>query len=289
MNNGFIKLHRKILDNPIIMKDSEHLALWTYLLLEATHKNLDRLFKGERITLKAGQLITGRTVISKVLNINSSKVQRILDDFEREKQIEQQTSNKNRLISILKWDEYQSSEQQVNSTFSQNYFTGFEKHPKNEQQLNNWEQDISMGIEDCTNKSEQQLNNKRTTTEQQANTLQEYKECKNIKKEKKNNIYTLVQEFENLWSIYPKKQGKTDAEKKYQKYRKEGTTYEEVLQGLENYNSYIKRKGIEQRYIKNGSTWFNQKCWNDDYTDTETRDPQMEILRGVYNGEIKIN
>lgn len=131
--------------------------------------------------------------------------------------------------------------------------------------------------------------NKQTTNKQQTNN--NIKEINKNKKNKKeiNNIYTLVQEFENLWSIYPKKQGKTDAEKKYQKYRKEGTTYEEVLQGLENYNSYIKRKGIEQRYIKNGSTWFNQKCWNDDYTDIETKDPQMEILRGVYNGEIKIN
>ena len=245
MNNGFIKLHRKILDNPIIMKDAEHLAIWIYLLLEATHKSIYKIFKGEKITLEAGQLITGRNVISKELNINSSKVQRVLDDFEKEQQIEQQMSNQNRLVSILKWNEYQNNEQPVN--------------------------------------------NERTATEQQVNTLQEYKECKNIKKEKNNNIYTLVQEFEYLWSIYPKKQGKTDAEKKYCKYRKEGITYEEILQGLENYNSYIKRKGIEQRYIKNGSTWFNQKCWNDDYTDIETSDPQMEILKGVYNGTIKIN
>ena len=245
MNNGYIKLHRKTLDNPVIMKNAEHVAIWIYLLLEATHKKYDVLFNGKRITLLPGQLITGRNVIAKALKVNSSNVQRILNEFEIEQQIEQQTTNKNRLITILKWNEYQTTEQQ--------------------------------------------LNNKRTTTEQQANTLQEYKECKNIKKEKKNNIYTLVQEFENLWSIYPKKQGKTDAEKKYQKYRKEGTTYEEVLQGLENYNSYIKRKGIEQRYIKNGSTWFNQKCWNDDYTDIKTSDSQMEILKGVYNGTIKIN
>ena len=245
MNNGFIKLHRKILDNPIIMKDADYLAIWIYLLLEATHKDVDKLFKGKRKKLEAGQLITGRKKIAKVLHINESKVRRVLDDFEKEQQIDQQMTNQNRLISILKWNDYQ--------------------------------------------KNDQQMTNERPTDDQQVTTIQEYKECKNIKKEKKNNIYTLVQEFENLWSIYPKKQGKTDAEKKYCKYRKEGTTYEEVLQGLENYNSYIKRKGIEQRYIKNGSTWFNQKCWNDDYTDIETKDPQMEILRGVYNGTIKIN
>ena len=54
---GWIKLHRKILDNPIVMKDSEHLAVWIYLLLNATHKDYDVLFEGKRITLKPGQLI----------------------------------------------------------------------------------------------------------------------------------------------------------------------------------------------------------------------------------------
>ena len=115
MSNGYIKLHRKTLENPVIMKDVDHLAIWTFLLLEATHKNLDKLFKGKRITLEPGQLITGRNIISNKLKVNSSKVQRVLDDFEKEGQIEQQTSNQNRLISILKWDEYQNSEQQLNN------------------------------------------------------------------------------------------------------------------------------------------------------------------------------
>lgn len=37
---------------------------------------------------------------------------RILKLFENEKQIEQQTSNRNRLISIVRWHEYQQSEKQ---------------------------------------------------------------------------------------------------------------------------------------------------------------------------------
>ena len=30
---GWIKLHRKMLDNPIVCKDSDYLAVWIYLLL----------------------------------------------------------------------------------------------------------------------------------------------------------------------------------------------------------------------------------------------------------------
>ena len=146
MNNGYIKLYRKTKDNPIIMKDGDHLSIWIYLLLNATHKELDVIFKKERITLKPGQLITGRKVISKILSINESKVERVLKLFESEQQIEQQKSNQNRLISIRNWVEFQTSEQ----------------------------------------RNEQQMNNECTTDEQRVNTnnnerMKEYKEY--IKKE----------------------------------------------------------------------------------------------------------
>ena len=30
---GWIKIHRKMLENPIICKDSDYLSIWIYLLL----------------------------------------------------------------------------------------------------------------------------------------------------------------------------------------------------------------------------------------------------------------
>jgi hypothetical protein len=39
-------------------------------------------------------------------------VQRILKTFKSEQQIEQQTTSRNRLITIVAWNEYQKSEQQ---------------------------------------------------------------------------------------------------------------------------------------------------------------------------------
>ncbi len=111
-NNGWIKLHRKTLDNPIICKDADYFTVWGYLLLSATHKKYDILWKGEKITLNPGQLITGRKSISNKFNISESKVQRILKKYENEQQIEQQTSNQNRLITINNWYSYQQNEQQ---------------------------------------------------------------------------------------------------------------------------------------------------------------------------------
>lgn len=115
MNNGYIKLHRKILDNPLVMKSSDHFAIWMYLLLNAAHKKYDTLIGSERVTLNPGQLVTGRKKIAKDLRINESKVQRILKLFENCQQIEQQTNNLCRVISILKWDDYQQSNIQLNN------------------------------------------------------------------------------------------------------------------------------------------------------------------------------
>lgn len=83
-------------------------------------------FKGEKITLKPGQLITGRKVLSSELKIDENKVTRILKTFENEQQIEQQTSNKNRLITIVSWDVYQKGEQRNNQQVT-----------TSEQQMNN--------------------------------------------------------------------------------------------------------------------------------------------------------
>ena len=113
MSNGWIKLHRQTLNNPIVMKSPDHLAVWMWLLLNATHSDYDIDYEGKRITLKAGQLTTGRKVISKDLKINECKVQRILKTFEIEQQIEQQTNPRCRLISIVKWSDYQIDEQQI--------------------------------------------------------------------------------------------------------------------------------------------------------------------------------
>lgn len=109
---GWIKIHRKILENPIVCKDSDYLAVWIYLLLNATHKEFPALFKGKKIILKKGQLITGRKSIAEQLNISESKVKRILVELESDQQIDRQRSNKNSLVSILNWDKYQETDQE---------------------------------------------------------------------------------------------------------------------------------------------------------------------------------
>lgn len=82
-------------------------------------------------------------------------------------------------------------------------------------------------------------------------------------------------EFDKLWSIYPNKKGKTKAFQHYKKARK-SYSYEQIETGLRAYIFYIKEKKIDMQYVKNGSTWFNQECWNDDYTVTKKNELSRE-------------
>ena len=85
------------------------------------------------------------------------------------------------------------------------------------------------------------------------------------------NIKDLEDEFEELWSLYPKKQGKKKALDTYIKCRKRkgsNVRYEIVKLGIINYTKHIKKNKVPNQYIKQGSTWFNNECWNDVY-DTE--------------------
>ena len=64
-------------------------------------------------------MITGRKSIGEKFNINENKIQRILKKFENQHQIEQQMSNKNRLITIKNWGQYQISDNQTTTTEQQ--------------------------------------------------------------------------------------------------------------------------------------------------------------------------
>ena len=90
----------------------------------------------------------------------------------------------------------------------------------------------------------------------------------------------LTQEFEDIWKDYPRKQGKTNAFKAYVKARKGGAAPQDIMDGLRAYLNYIKIERVETRFIKQGSTWFNQQCWNDDYTVTR-KATTKDIAKGM--------
>ena len=88
-----------------------------------------------------------------------------------------------------------------------------------------------------------------------------------VKESKSNNISAklLENQFNALWDIYPRKERKNDAFKAYSKAIKKGVEHTTIQNGLKSYIEYVKANQTETKYIKQGGTWFNQECWNDEY------------------------
>ena len=94
---------------------------------------------------------------------------------------------------------------------------------------------------------------------------------KEIKKKKAKTHCVDETEFEALWAVYPRKNGKAQAKKAYEKAVKDGATFDEVMAGILAYKEYIDKAGTEAQYIKMGSTFFNQRAWADEWTIPEAR------------------
>lgn len=89
----------------------------------------------------------------------------------------------------------------------------------------------------------------------------------------------LTDEFNTIWKEYPNKQGKQNALKSYIRARtKDKVEYQDIVDGLRRYLIYCKQN--KKWYSpKNGSTWFNQQSWTDEYPTKEvtTKDIQEKI------------
>ena len=132
MEQGWIKLHRKILENPI-MGRSNYLALWIILLLKTNHKEKKMIWNNSFIVIKEGQFITGRNELASQSGIPPTTVERILKYLESGHQIEQQKNNKYRLITIVNWKEHQSLDIKTdNKRTSSGHQTDTNKNDKNE-------------------------------------------------------------------------------------------------------------------------------------------------------------
>jgi hypothetical protein len=108
-SHGWVKLYRCLLDDAVCQK-SAYFHLWVTLLLMAAHKEHEFIFNNQIQKLQPGQLITGRKKLSKLTGIHESTIEDILRLLENAGKIRQQSNNKFRLISIVKWVDYQGDE-----------------------------------------------------------------------------------------------------------------------------------------------------------------------------------
>lgn len=140
--DGWIKLHRKILESPL-WKDcnANQKVIFITCLLLANHESNKWIFDSEEYEVQEGEFITSIKSLSEITNCSTQCVRSCLAKFEKFNFTTKKTTNKNTLIKIENWAFYQGEKTKTTNKVT----------------------------------SKQQANNKQTTTNKNVR----IKECKN--------------------------------------------------------------------------------------------------------------
>lgn len=163
--NGWIKLHRKILEWEWY-SDINTRILFIHLLLSANHK--DQRWKG--VLIRRGQILTGINKLSQQTKQTVQQTRTALNKLKSTNEITIESTNKYSVITICKWDSYQIIPEDNNNQDNNQD----NKRTTNEQQTTNTLANNKQ--EDKNNKNEK--NEKKTRKASNgANAPSEYKEC----------------------------------------------------------------------------------------------------------------
>jgi hypothetical protein len=113
MDEGWVRLWRKILDNP--MWEEEVFTrgqAWVDLLLVANHKQGSFRCRGLRVIVGRGQVGWSQGKLAGRWGWSRGKVARFLKELVDEGMIEQQTDNISSLVTIVNYEDYQTTDQQ---------------------------------------------------------------------------------------------------------------------------------------------------------------------------------
>ena len=106
---GWAKLHRKIIDNPIFKKP-ELFQLFNYCVLMANHIDKKIIMNGNETTVERGSFITGRKVIAKDTGQGESAIYKRLKVLENLKMISVKSNNRFSVLKVLNYCIYQGSD-----------------------------------------------------------------------------------------------------------------------------------------------------------------------------------
>lgn len=139
-NNGWIKLHRKIFDNPMYFSEPfTRMQAWIDLLLLANHSGQYFYIRGNRIDVKRGEVAHSMESLAQRWKWSRGKVLRYISQLENSQMIVQQKSHVITKLSITNYNTYQSDGTTDSTTDGQQTVqqTDTNKNVKNDKNENN--------------------------------------------------------------------------------------------------------------------------------------------------------
>ncbi|MEI6730474.1 MAG: hypothetical protein WCL30_04375 [Pseudomonadota bacterium] len=109
MSPGFFKIHRKI-KKWEWYSEPNVFCLFMHLLTDANFE--DRKWQGK--TIKAGQLVTGRSTLAISTGLSEQQIRTALNKLKSTGEITVQSTNSYSIITVTNWRDYQDNNQQDN-------------------------------------------------------------------------------------------------------------------------------------------------------------------------------
>ena len=110
--DGWISLHRKILENPILNRSRvySNFEAWIWLLLKANHKDNKFMLGSELVKVKKGSMITSQKKLCKQFRWGNSKLRSFLKVLQKDKMLLLETNTQSTQITICNYDTYQDKQ-----------------------------------------------------------------------------------------------------------------------------------------------------------------------------------
>ena len=160
----------------------------------------------------------------------------------------------------------------------------------------------SNAVKSFENVLKQPENNQKTTQNNQEQRTTNYEQRTTKKEQKKeiNNTQTAVwarkiysEEFENFWSVYPKKKWKVKAYEAWNKRIASWIDADYMTQKASDYAREIRLKKVEDQFIKWPQWWLNEWRYDDEYftwrKKQEVKIEETKELTEEERNEIRLN
>ena len=252
--SGWIKLYRKITENPLYFSEPFNRSLaWIDMLLLANHADNYFFKRGVKVDVKAGQIGYDLDSLAKRWKWSRGKVERFIKLLENDNQVVRQKTNVTTLISIVNYKDYQTDDKANDKPNSK-----------------------------PNSKANDKPNDKANGNKQECKELKERKELKECKEY---NTIDYEFYFKFFWDAYDKKEGRSKSFEKFKKINPE--LYDLIIDRAGQYA----KSTPEIQYRKNALTWLNGKHWEDEIVINKTKnnetgsksDQRMDALFNIVN------
>jgi hypothetical protein len=114
--SGWFAMSRAMFDHPIFKGHPERVAGWAWILATAAWKDTRMDANGKTVPVKRGQLLTSYRQMSAATGIPVQPLRTLISRLRDEHAINTDTSNGRLLITVCKYEKYQSTNDAANTT-----------------------------------------------------------------------------------------------------------------------------------------------------------------------------